>query len=127
MIFGTGVDMVEIARIKTLYDKYGKKFLERIFSDTEIEYSLSKSNVKSAMSSLAARFAAKEAFVKALGTGVIKHINLKYIYVEIDDKGKPHIRLTRSIPYFDENSITNVHLSLSHTNEHAIATVVLEK
>ncbi len=127
MVFGTGVDMVEINRIKSLYKKYGQKFLDRIFSRKEIDYALTKSNEKSAMSSLAARFAAKEAFVKALGTGVIKHINLKYINVDIDEKGKPSIRLKREIPYFTDNGIKEIHLSMSHTKEYAIAMVVLEK
>lgn len=126
MIFGIGTDIIEVNRIEKLFDKYGNKFLQRLFSEEEENYSLSKKDKKNAMRSLAGRFAAKEAFVKALGTGIRKPINFKDILIFNDNKGKPFIKLKKIMPQYSENCIQKIHLSLSHSNDYAVATVILE-
>jgi len=127
MIFGIGTDIVEIKKINSIYKKFGQKFLNRVFSKSEIDYFTSKSSLKSALKSLAVRFSAKEAFVKALGIGIRNGINFKDINVEVDDLGKPYLILRgESLNMINNFSITRYHLTLSHSNDYAIAVVLLE-
>ena len=122
MIIGIGIDIVEIERIKKALDK--EAFRDKVFSTYEIEYCESKKTNKFA--SYAVRFAAKEAFVKALGTGFRKG-NLTDIYVENDALGKPF--MTLSGPYVEiakDKQIKHIHLSLSHSTQTAVAQVILE-
>jgi holo-[acyl-carrier protein] synthase len=116
-----GVDICDVKRIKNLEEKHHLKFLEKVFTPTEIQYCFKKVTKHT---SLAARFAAKEAFLKALGTGLRSGLQWKEIEVENDDLGKPHLKL-----YGETAAIIggrNVHLSLSHTDENAIAFVIIE-
>jgi holo-[acyl-carrier protein] synthase len=112
MIIGIGIDLVENSRIEKLFKRFGKRFLNRIFSEEEISYSLSK---RRAFEHLAARFAAKEAFFKASG----RRYSFKEIVVGTDPLGKPFFS---KLPF----SI-KAHLSLSHTENLSIAVVVIEK
>lgn len=128
MVFAVGIDIIEVERIMRLKDAYGEKFLNRVFSKGELNYCLSKKNTKSAARSLAARFAAKEAFVKALGTGVSMGVSFKDIEVLSSPSGKPEILLHgKSKELAEYNKIKSIHLSISHSKEYAVANVILER
>lgn len=117
MIKGTGIDIVEIDRIKAAVKQYGNKFLTRIFTDDEIKYCTSFNKLK--FPELSVRFAAKEAYSKAIGTGMIG-IRWREIEISNDKKGKPFIKIKGKI-------MPNVHVTLSHSKNYAIASVVIEE
>lgn len=117
MIIGIGTDLIEIKRIKNAAEK-GKGFLERVFTVGEIAYSFQK---KDPYPSLAARFAAKEAVMKALGTG-FQGISWQDIEVVCDEKGKPIIFLHGGAAEFaGGNGIKQMLITLSHSREFATA------
>jgi len=123
MIKGTGIDLVDIHRIKGWLEK--DELLQRFFSENEIRYVRSRGS--SAAASLAARFAAKEAFGKALGTG-LKGITLKDIEVFLDERGRPELILRGSAQAaLRENGGGRVFLSLSHDSALSIAQVIIEE
>ncbi len=125
MICGIGIDLVENSRLEKIVEKWGQKFLTRIFSDHEIQYC--GKYVKSS-THYGARFAAKESFLKALGLGMGMGVNLKDIEVINDDNGKPAFALYgEAKAQIVNRKITNIHLSLTHTRNYATALVVLEK
>ena len=122
MITGIGVDMVRVQRMDRWRNVPG--LLERYFHDEELFASLAKGY--GASLSLAARFAAKEAFGKALGTG-LAGIVLKDIMVVNNSKGKPEIRVFGTArAALDENGANRTHLSITHERDSAVAMVVLE-
>ena len=123
MIKGTGIDIVEIKRMEHWMSD--RKLLERFFHSDEIAYSLSRG--KNAAQSLAARFAAKEALGKALGTG-LKNISLNDILVVNDSNGKPQLKLSGSAEEkLQESGARKIHISLSHEKKNAIAMIILEE
>ncbi|QEN07835.1 holo-ACP synthase [Oceanispirochaeta crateris] len=123
MIRGTGIDIVDIQRIREWLNN--TDLLKRYFSDDEISYVQSKGHHASA--SLAARFAAKEAFGKALGTG-LRGIRLKDIEVVLDPNGKPELHLKGSaLEALKQNGAGAVFLSLSHDSSLSIAQVIIEE
>ena len=123
MIKGTGIDIVEIKRMEHWLSNPG--LLNRFFHSEEISYSLSRG--KSAAQSLAARFAAKEAFAKALGNGM-KNISLNDIMVYNNENGKPEIKLSgQAKNKFDESGADKIHVSLSHERDNAVAMIILEE
>ena len=125
MIYGIGIDLVQISRIESAVRRWGDRFLERIFTRSEIAHCSSK--VRPA-SRFALRFAAKEAFTKALGTGFRKGIGFRQIEVENDSEGRPVFSLHgRTEEVCRHQGITKSHLSLSDDGRYAIAMVVLEK
>jgi len=125
MIFGTGTDIVEVARIEKSATRT-QSFLDKLFTKDEQEYCEAQKAGK--FQSYAARFAAKEAFFKALGTGYRYGMAFKEIEVKNDNLGKPEITVHGKVKDFvSEQKITNIHLSLSHVKEMALAFVVLEK
>tara|TARA_B100000029_G_scaffold465716_1_gene500576 strand:- start:1567 stop:1959 length:393 start_codon:yes stop_codon:yes gene_type:complete len=125
-IFGIGTDIVNIKRMKESLKKNNSKFKERIFSKKEIIYCEKKKNPSSFY---AKRFAAKEAFSKALGTGIRKGINFKDIEIFNDNFGKPSIKLKGSTEKFLKKKIKNkkysIYLSLSDDLPWAQATVIV--
>ena len=123
MIKGTGVDIIEISRIeKSLTNE---KFVERIFTKKEQEYCNSRKQM--AVSSYAARFAAKEAVVKALGTGISGGGLWTDIEILPDDDGAPHVKLCGYFAYIaTKRKIYNIFISLSHCKEYAVAQAILE-
>ena len=124
MIFGVGIDNIEVKRIKKQIDD-SAKFKEKIFTTKEIEYCESKKNYAE---SFAARFAAKEAFLKAIGTGWSD--GLQFIDVEIlnDKKGNPQINLQgKAKQIILDNEINNIQVSITHLKEIASAIIILEK
>ncbi len=116
MITGIGVDIVEIDRVREAVQEYGDKFLNKIFTKDEIAYCMKRNRLR--FPELAVRFAAKEAYSKAIGTGM-RGIRWRQIEVVNNSRGKPHIALSGKM-------CDNVHLSLSHSRDHAVASVVVE-
>ena len=123
-IFGIGTDIVNILRIKKSFDK-NKKLKNRLFSAKEIKYCESKKNKIAFYSK---RFAAKEAFVKALGTGIANGISFNEISIINDIKGKPYIELlgkTKSIVSLFLKKKYKIFLSISDEKKYALAMVVI--
>tara|TARA_B100000745_G_scaffold83291_1_gene52106 strand:+ start:970 stop:1362 length:393 start_codon:yes stop_codon:yes gene_type:complete len=125
-IFGIGTDIVNIKRIKKILKNNGTRFKNKIFSESEINYCEKK---RDPGPFYAKRFAAKEAFSKALGTGIRKGINLKNIIIFNDVYGKPKIKLKGSTYNYLKKKIKskkyNIHLSLSDDEPWAQATVII--
>ena len=125
-IFGIGTDIIDISRIKKLFNK-NKKFKNRIFSKKEIKYCESKINKIAYYSK---RFAAKEAFVKALGTGVSKGISFNEILIITNKYGAPTIELAGKTKIIVKNLIkkqNKIYLSLSDEKKYALAMVVISR
>jgi holo-[acyl-carrier protein] synthase len=124
MIVGTGIDLVEIERIKRSVERYGDRFLDRVYTASEKAYCLRKRNFAE---SLAARFAAKEAGAKALGTGISHGVNWLEIEVVREPTGRPTIAFHgRAREMAERLGATSAALSLTHTGSLAMASVVLE-
>ncbi|HEX7289343.1 MAG TPA: holo-[acyl-carrier-protein] synthase [Candidatus Angelobacter sp.] len=124
MIVGTGVDIAEVPRIRAAVERFGNRFLERVFTPEEVRYCTAKANPAER---LAARFAAKEAGMKALGTGLRLGITWHDVEVVRQPGGRPAIRFTGKAAEFAERlGCKRAHLSLTHTAEQAMAFVVLE-
>ena len=124
MILGLGIDIVEIDRIERAASRHGGRFLRRIFTEAEREFADSTARPAE---HLAARFAAKEAAAKALGTGVAGGVRFREMEVVREGSGKPSMRLSgRAAERARELGATRVHVSLTHTRSHAAAVVVLE-
>ena len=123
-VLGIGVDLVECARIEHSLERFGDRFLQRVFTVGEIEYSQS---MKFPARHLAARFAAKEAASKAFGTGIGKSIGWKDIDVRRKESGEPYVVLEGGAQQLaNERKIEKVLITLSHTEQHAMAVVILE-
>jgi holo-[acyl-carrier protein] synthase len=123
-VLGIGVDIVETARIEHSLERFGERFLHRIFTQGEIDYSQS---MKFPARHLAARFAAKEAASKAFGTGIGKSMGWRDIDVHREGSGQPFIVLVGGAKQLAaERGVSKVWVSLSHIEHHAVATVVLE-
>ena len=124
MVLGLGTDLIEIARIQQSLDRFGERFLQRIFTAGEIAYCRRK---KHAAESLAARFAAKEAAAKALGTGISRGIGWQEIEVRRKPGERPTLHLSgRAQERAAAMGIRNLHLSLTHSRDVAMAVVVAE-
>ena len=125
MISGTGIDIIEISRIKNAVLRWKDSFLKRIFTENEINYSQAK---KFSYQHLAARFAAKEAVLKAIGDSSIHQINLREVEVLNDKSGKPFIRLSGAAKKIKEKrKISDIIISMSHTHKLAVANAILIK
>jgi len=115
MIKGIGVDILAIGRMGKMIDG-DDRFIRKVFTREEIEYCTS-----------AARFTAKEAFFKALGSGWRYGMSWKEVWVENNQLGKPEIRISgKARHHFDEMKFKKIHLSVSHTEEYAVAFVLIE-
>jgi len=113
-----------VERIARLGEKYGQRFLDKVFTPAEQEWC---ANHDRPAERLAVRFAAKEAMMKALGTGWSRGILFQDIEVDADNRSRPRIRLHRYAAQFaQQQKITSIHLSLTHEEEYAVAFVVLE-
>lgn len=125
MIRGIGVDIVEIARFRRFVDEGNTGLLERLFSDREQEACARRADPASCY---AARFAAKEAFLKALGTGLRGGIGWHDVEVVSDRLGKPGLHLSgHARQRFEEERLSASFLSISHDGGSAVAMVVLEE
>jgi len=124
MLVGTGVDLIEIERIAQSIERYGDRFLRRIFTDHEIEYCSRK---RGSAESFAARFAAKEAGAKALGTGISRGVTWNEFQVERQPGGRPTLQLRgRAALLATELGVRTISLSLTHTATLAMASVMME-
>lgn len=124
MIIGSGLDIVEISRIRKAAGKWNEKFLNRVFTENELNYSKNK---RSSYQHLAARFAAKEAVLKAFGDASIKTIELKDIEIINNKDGKPIVRLVGRAKeaMLKRKKICDIIVSLSHTKNYAVANAIL--
>lgn len=122
MVIGVGIDIIEIERIRKVFEERGEKFIKKIYTGNELEYSF---RFKDPYTHLAARFSAKEAYYKAVGFGVIRFGEIETLNL---DSGKPVMRLHgQTREQWESLGSPGIHLSLSHNNLMGCATVVLEK
>ena len=124
MIIATGIDIVDISRLEESFERSGDLFRDRIFTEVEIAYCERRAR---RFASYAARFAAKEATMKALGTGWAEGVGWRDIEVVSQENGKPTLKLSgRALELFQKMGAWKAHLTLSHSNDLAIAQVILE-
>ncbi|MEJ2720041.1 MAG: holo-ACP synthase [bacterium] len=124
MIKGMGVDTIELDRIARVFNEYGERFLDRVYSPEEKAYALKFADP---VPRLAARFAAKEACMKALGTGWNMGVRWKDITVLNNAMGKPELTLRgKANEFLQKLSAGRIHLSLTHSKTHATAIVIFE-
>lgn len=122
-MLGIGIDICDVKRFDRLKDN--ENFIKKVFSDEEIEVCFKRKNVSQC---LAARFAAKEAFLKAIGTGIGNGISIKDIIIKKDNSGRPVIQLHgKAKEYYEKINCGDIHLSISHEKNIAVAMVVIEK
>jgi holo-[acyl-carrier protein] synthase len=126
MIVGSGIDVCEVDRIQTaIRSSYGRRFVERVFTQLEVAYAESKANK---FERYAARFAAKEAGMKALGTGWRGGLSWRDLEVANLPSGRPTLRLSGKAAEIAERlGVRQISLSLTHTAAQAVAVVILEK
>jgi holo-[acyl-carrier protein] synthase len=123
-VLGIGIDLVDVHRIATAIEKQGSAFLRRIYTDREREYCEGKAN---AVEHFAARFAAKEAVAKAFGTGIGQKIGFLDIEILNQKSGAPCIVLLgKALLLSEARGVTEVLVSLSHTDQLAVASVVIQ-
>jgi holo-[acyl-carrier protein] synthase len=124
MLIGTGVDLIEVERIAHSIERYGERFLHRVYTDHEIAYCRGR---RVSAESFAARFAAKEAGAKALGTGISRGVTWNEFQVARNPGGRPILELRgRAALLAKELGVRAISLSLTHTVSLAMATVVME-
>jgi holo-[acyl-carrier protein] synthase len=124
MLIGTGVDLIEVERIAHSIERYGERFLHRVYTDHEIAYCRGR---RVSAESFAARFAAKEAGAKALGTGISRGVTWNEFQVARNPGGRPILELRgRAALLAKELGVRAISLSLTHTGSLAMATVVME-
>jgi holo-[acyl-carrier protein] synthase len=124
MILGTGIDIIEVTRIRGSFERFGERFVNRILHPAEIAYCLSH---RDPAPFLAARFAAKEAISKAFGTGIGAQLGWQDLEVGRKPSGEPFVILHGGgQKLLTERGGARVHLTLSHTEHHAVAMAILE-
>jgi holo-[acyl-carrier protein] synthase len=124
MIVGTGIDLCEVGRIQEAIERHGARLLNRVFTEREVAYSERKAN---RFERYAARFAAKEAGMKALGTGWRGGLGWRDLEVTNLPSGRPTLSLHRVAAEIARNiGVRNISLSLTHTADQAMALVILE-
>lgn len=124
MLIGTGIDLIEIERIAHSIERYGERFLKRVYTEQEIAYCRRK---RSSAESFAARFAAKEAGAKALGTGISRGVAWSEFEVRREPGGRPTLALQGRAAFLAaELGVRRIALSLTHTGTMAMASVIME-
>lgn len=124
-VAGIGTDLTRVSRFSRFLERKQTALLDRLFTSSEQDYALQK---RDPAPHLAARFAAKEAFLKALGLGLREGISWQDMTVVHDSLGKPSMQLSgRALEIFRERSLSALHLSYSHDGDYATATVILEE
>ena len=122
-LIGIGIDVVEVSRIKSSLDEFGEKFLTRIFTEAERDYC---QNQKMPELHLAARFAAKEAIAKALGTGIGKEVGWLDMEIKRRTSGEPEVKLIGAAAAFAASrGVKQVMVSLTHAKRYAAANAVI--
>ncbi len=124
MILGTGIDIIEVARIASAFEKHGERFVNRVLVVDEIAYCLKH---RRPAPFLAARFAAKEAISKAFGTGIGAQLGWQDMEIRRKESGEPFVVLHgKGQILFEARGGKQLHISLSHTENYAAATAILE-
>ncbi|MBI2192298.1 MAG: holo-ACP synthase [Planctomycetes bacterium] len=124
MIIGCGIDIIELQRMKDMIEQYGARFLTKVFSDSEISYCLDR---KKSWQHFAGRFAVKEAVLKCLGTGIQSGITWKDVEVLSERMGSPKAVLRGGAERrARELGVKHIHISISHSDTHAVAQAVAE-
>jgi holo-[acyl-carrier protein] synthase len=124
MILGTGIDIIEVARIASSYEQFGDRFVNRLLLPAEIAYCLSH---REPAAFLAVRFAAKEAVSKAFGTGIGTELGWQDIEIRRKESGEPYVVLHgKGAELFAARGAKHLHVSLTHTQTFAAATAILE-
>jgi holo-[acyl-carrier protein] synthase len=124
MVLGLGTDLIEIERVQASMDRFGERFLDRVFTEGEIAYCMRK---KQSAESFAARFAAKEAGAKALGIGISRGVSWKEIEVRREIGQRPTLHFSgRAAELADAMGVQRVQLSLSHSRKLAMAVALIE-
>lgn len=124
MIRGVGIDLVEVRRIEHLMKEHAERFIERVFTPEEIQYC---SSHRFPATHFAGRFAAKEALMKMLKTGWARGISWQDLEIHTGPRGVPHVTLAGAARDLAmQAGIDKIHLSISHTEEHAVAFAVGE-
>ena len=125
MIFGTGIDIIEIRRIKNSIQKYSDRFKKKIFTQKEIDYCHSQADPAK---HFAARFTVKEAVLKSFGTGITSGILWKDIEVDRLESGQPVLNLYgKGKKLFDQLNLKHIHVSITHEKSYAAAHAIAEK
>lgn len=128
MIVGTGIDIIEISRMEKALSRSEERLEEVLFTDKERAYCLKSRNARLQAQRFSGRFAAKEAFLKALGTGLRDGIMWTDLEIINDELGKPHLTAARiALEKLNELGVAHIHLSISHCITYANAVVILEK
>lgn len=124
MILGVGTDIIEVARIRSSFERFGERFVSRVLVRSEIDYCLSH---RDPAPFIAARFAAKEAISKAFGTGIGKSLGWQDIEIRKKESGEPWVELHENgLELLRARKAERLHVSISHTVEHATAFAILE-
>ena len=124
MILGTCIDLIEVARIASSFEQFGERFVKRVLLPDEIAYCLAHKNPAPF---LAVRFAAKEAVSKAFGTGIGSQLGWQDIEIRRKESGEPFVLLHgKGAELFAARSARQLHISLTHTENYAAATAILE-
>jgi len=124
MILGAGIDLIEVARIASSFEKFGERFVNRILLPDEIAYCLSH---RKPAPFLAARFAAKEAISKAFGTGIGAALGWQDLEIRRKESGEPFVVLHgKGRDLFEARGAKSLHISLTHTENYAAVTAILE-
>ena len=125
MIFGTGIDIIEIDRIKHSIIKYSDRFKNKVFTQKEIDYCHSQADPAK---HFAARFSVKEAVLKCFGTGMTGGILWKDIEVDKKKSGQPTLNLYgKGEELFNQLRLKHIHISITHDKSHAVAHAIAEK
>lgn len=125
MIIGTGIDLVEVARVEKVYNERGDRFVSHVLHQEEMP-AFEKAKYKGRL--LAKRFAVKEAATKALGTGQAQNVLLRDFYILHNEHGKPELFAdAEALKLCDQLGINAMHVSIADENEYAIAQVILER
>ena len=125
MIFGTGLDIIEIDRIRKSLEKYSTRFEEKVFTRAEIDYCRAQADPAR---HFAGRFAVKEAVSKCLGTGISGGVAWKDIEVLQKKSGQPILKLRQKTKeLFDHHKLNAIHISISHARGYAVANAIAEK
>jgi holo-[acyl-carrier protein] synthase len=125
MIYGIGIDLVKVSRMEGVLQRWEERFRSKVFTPGEVAYCMRKKNPSP---SFAARFAAKEAFVKALGIGIRRGVHWRNVEVKRGPLGRPVLSLHGlALEICRKEGIEGFHLSLTHDGDYAGAVVVLEK
>ena len=125
MIFGTGLDIIEIERIKHSIEKYSPKFEQRVFTSSEINYCKSQGDP---VKHFAARFAVKEAVSKCLGIGITGVLGFKDMEITHEETGKPVLNMIgKGKKLFQKLKLKSIHISISHDRTYAIAHAIAEQ